>query len=114
MKTKYLLILGTALILSACKTTPEPVEAPVIEVELEPIQTCVPLELLTKTVIPAVTETRMTIVLVDNPPYEPNERREERTVVMEEARVAYIDAEGQEVIDICEDAPATTEVTTDG
>ena len=102
MKTKLLLILGTALTLSACSTTPEPIEETEIEIDIEPVQTCVPLEMLTKVEIPAVTQKRMTIVLIDNPPYDPIEKVEEREVIIEDARTAYVDAEGQEVIDICD------------
>lgn len=101
MKTKYLLILGSALILGACKTTPEVIETKEIEVELEPLQTCVPLELLTKQEVPAIIEKRMTVVLIDNPPFDPIEQAEEREVVIEPARYIYVDAKGQEVVDIC-------------
>jgi len=107
---KHLILASaTILSLSACKSTPEPIEEPVIEIKFDPIRNCYPIEILTKVDIPAVTETRTAIVLIDNPPNEPLERREQVEVVMEPARTAYINSEGQEVVDICEPETATVD-----
>ncbi len=113
MKMKFLLILASGLVLSACQTTPDEPVIEEVEVEIEQKQTCVPLELLTKVDIPAVKEKRMTIVLIDNPPFDPIEQAEEREIVVEEARTIYVDSEGQEVIDIC-DATPVDGTATDG
>jgi len=107
------LILGTALLIAGCKTTPEPIEEPVIEIKFDPIRNCYPIEMLTKVDIPAVTKTVTAIVLIDNPPYEPIEREEEREVLMEPARTAYVNPEGQEVENICPNEPVS-ETSTDG
>jgi len=107
MNIKSILILVMALTLAGCKSTPDPVEEPVVDINLGPVQTCVPIEVLTKVDVPEVTETYYTIVLIDNPPYEPIERKEEVTHIVEPARIAYVDGEGQEVVDICPE-PATT------
>jgi len=101
MTKKLLLILGTAILVSACQTTPEP-ETESVVVDPEPIETCTPISKLEKVTVPAKTETFTTIVLIDNPPYEPIERREQQERVIEEAYVIYVDSEGKEVLDICE------------
>jgi len=63
--------------------------------------------MLTKVDIPAVTKTVTAIVLIDNPPYEPIEREEQREVVVEPARTAYVNPDGVEVENICPDEPVT-------
>ena len=73
MPSKYIMILGAALILTACKTTPEPV-APTIVIVPEPVQTCMPISALEKVIIPEETETYIAITSIENPPYEPIER----------------------------------------
>ncbi|NNE57149.1 MAG: hypothetical protein HKN36_03490 [Hellea sp.] len=105
MTYKKFLILGLAGTLAACRTTPEP-EAPSVEVETQPVQTCTPISALEKVEVPAETETFTTIVLIDNPPYDPIERREQQVRVVKEAYFIYIDSEGKEVIDICGEAAA--------
>ena len=105
---RHLTLAGIAVLsLSACKTTPEPIEEPVIEIKFDPIRNCYPIEMLTKVDIPAVTKTVTAIVLIDNPPYEPIEREEERVVELEPARTAYVTAEGKEVANICPDEPVS-------
>ncbi len=104
MSKKYLMILGVGLALSACQTTPEPEPEPeVIEIVTEPVRTCTPISAVEKVVIPAETETITAITMVDNPPYEPIERREEITRETKPAETIYIDSEGREVLDICQD-----------
>lgn len=101
------------LALSACKTTPEPIEPdPVIVIEFDPIRNCYPIEMLTKIDIPAVTKTVTAIVLIDNPPYEPIEREEQREVTMEPARTAYVNPEGVEVENICPVETVSETITT--
>lgn len=115
MSKKYLMILGMGLALSACQTTPEPEPEPeVIEIVTEPVRTCTPISAVEKVVIPAETETITAITMVDNPPYEPIERREEITREIKPAETIYVDSEGREVLDICQDdLNAITEETVD-
>lgn len=103
---RHLMLAGIAVsTLAACKTTPEPIVEPVIEIKFDPIRNCYPIEMLTKVDIPAVTKTVTAIVLIDNPPYEPIEREEEREVMLEPARTAYVNPEGVEVENICPEDP---------
>lgn len=111
---RHLMLAGLAVsTLAACKTTPEPIEEPVIEIKFDPIRNCYPIEMLTKVDIPAVTKTVTAIVLIDNPPYEPIEREEQREVTVEPARTAYINPEGVEVENICPAEPVS-ETSTEG
>ncbi len=109
MPSKYIMILGAALVLTACKTTPEP-EPPIVVEVPEPIQTCMPISALEKVIIPEETETYIAITSIENPPYDPIERKETLTRVVKEAQVTYVDSEGREVIDICSEDPATEEI----
>ncbi len=118
MSKYHLLFIGAALILGACKTTPEP-EMEAIVIEPEPIMTCTPISKVQKVEIPAETETYFAITQIDNPPYEPIERREEITRVVKEAQIIYVDSEGREVLDVCADdltgeTATETVVTGDG
>jgi len=108
MIRKIALALTAVSLLAGCKSTPEPIEEPpVIEIKFDPIRNCYPIEMLTKVDIPAVTKTVTAIVLIDNPPYEPIEREEQREVVVEPARTAYVNPDGVEVENICPDEPVT-------
>jgi len=102
MAIKHLLIFGIAVIATGCTTTPEPEPEPII-IDPEPIETCTPISRLEKVVIPAKTETFTAIVMIDNPPYAPIERRETQERVVEEAQIIYVDSENREVLDICEE-----------
>jgi len=109
MSKKYLVILGAALALGACKTIPEPEPEPeVIEIVTEPVRTCTPISAVEKVIIPAETETITAITMVDNPPYDPIERREEITREIKPAETIYVDSEGREVLDVCQDDIAAT------
>jgi len=108
MLNKIHLILGAAIVLTACKTTDVP-EAQPIEIEVEPVRTCTPISAVQKVVIPAETETFIAITQIDNPPYEPIERRETQVRVIKEAQVTYVDSEGKEVLDVCADDIAAAE-----
>jgi len=100
MRRLLSLSLISATTLSACATV-EP-EAPDIFIEPEPVQTCIPLDKLEKRVIPAVTREQTAITMIDNPPYEPIETRTKRTIIVQPSEVLYVNADGQEALDICE------------
>ena len=89
-----------ALTLASCQTT-QP-EAPVIVIPPETIQTCVSVATLQKVRIPAETRTQNACTEIDNGPYEPISQCTTRTIVVKPAQVTYVDAEGKEVIDLCE------------
>ncbi len=107
-----------AIAATGCKTT-QP-EAPEIVINAPPIQTCAPVSSLQKVVIPAETKIRYAITMIDNPPYEPIERKEKQVVVVKPAQIIYVDSEGKEVLDICEDVergatgPGVGEMIPDG
>jgi len=109
--TKHLiLILSTAICLTGCQTTPDTDDGPnTIDITTGPIQTCTPLSALTKVDVPPETKTYYATVLIDNPPYEPIERNEKVERVVKEGYTKYVDAEGNEVIDICDEIEATSE-----
>lgn len=96
------LILTFGIMLASCETTPEP-EPEVIVIPPQPIRTCTPKSELERVVIPAKTEKFYAITEIENPPYEPITRKEERIRVVEEEKVFYVNTAGQEVTDICED-----------
>ena len=100
MRHIALALTGTAL-LAACNTVPEP-EAPPVTVEIPPLETCTPISALTRVVIPEKTETYYAITEIENPPYEPIQRTEEQTRVIEPERVIFVDSDGREVTDICD------------
>lgn len=89
-----------AAILAACETTPEPVE--IVEVEVPVLKTCTEISALTRVVIPEETETFFAITEIENPPYEPIQRKEKQVRVVKEAQTIFIDSNGREVTDICE------------
>ncbi|WP_371395662.1 hypothetical protein [Fretibacter rubidus] len=88
--------------LSACNTVPEVPPAPVV-VEVEPIQTCAPVSSLQRVVVPAETKIMYAITMIDNPPYDPIERKEKQVRIVKPAEILYVDTEGKQVLDICED-----------
>lgn len=98
--------LAAVLVLGACKTTPEPVvvEEKVEIIVPEVVDTCTPISALTRVVIPAETEIYYAITEIDNPPYEPIQRKEKLTREVKPEEVFYVDSEGKEVLDLC-DAP---------
>ena len=82
--------------------------------EQEPWPTkSMPIDMLEKVDVPAETKMVTTIVLIDNPPYDPIERREEQERVVREAYTMYVDAEGQPVSDICELQESSEETVDD-
>jgi len=103
MRRILFLALVPALALSACKTTPE-VEAPEIIVE-PPQQTCAPVSALQQVIIPAETKVQYAITQIENPPYAPIETRVKQVRVVKPAEIIYVDSEGRQVIDICENVP---------
>jgi len=93
--------LAAVLVLGACKTTPEPVvvEEKVEIIVPEVVDTCTPISALTRVVIPAETEIYYAITEIDNPPYEPIQRKEKLTREVKPEEVFYVDSEGKEVLD---------------
>ena len=88
------------LALSACKTTPEPVE--VVEIEPPVLKTCTEISALTRVIIPEETEIYYAITEIENPPYEPIQRKEKLTRVVKEAETIFVDSQGKQVTDICD------------
>lgn len=87
-------------ILIACETTPEPIE--VVEIVAPPVlKTCTEISALTRVDIPAETQTFIAITEIENPPYEPIQRKEEQVRVIKEAQTIFVNSEGVEVTDIC-------------
>lgn len=103
MTKTYLFLAATAAALSftACATPPPPVQMPVV-VETPPVRTCIELADLRRVVIPAKTKTVIAITEIDNPPYEPIQRKEEQTRIISPEYVYYVDETGREVKNICE------------
>jgi len=93
--------LAAILTLSACATT-EP-EAPPVYIPPPVVKTCTPTSQLTRVVIPEETETYFAITQIENPPYEPIERKEKLTRVVKEAQVIFVNDAGVQVTDICEE-----------
>ena len=100
--TRLHLLFGASMVLSlaACASTPEPEPEPVVII-VPPVQTCTPISDVERVVIPAVTKTQFAITEIENPGYEPIQRTEERTIVVEEEKVIYVNSEGREVLDLC-------------
>lgn len=108
--THLLFAAGAFALLGACETIPE--EAPPAEpvtIVTGPVETCVQLSSLRRLVIPAVTKTVIAITEIENPPYEPIQRREEQTRVVTPEQVIYVDSNNREVTDICSNDPVTPE-----
>lgn len=108
--TRTLLLAGLLLPLAACRTMepePEPVFIPPPEV-----RTCFPREELVAEQVPAETKTYTAITMVDNPPYEPIERKETVTREVRPAYTRYRTETGEIVADdkICNDDLVTTPV----
>jgi hypothetical protein len=108
-RTKYILFASFGLALTACATTPEPEPEPVTIIT-KPVSTCTPISALQRVVIPAETETFIAITEIENPPYEPIQRKETQTRVVTPEQVIFVDSEGRQVTDICnpEIAPEST------
>lgn len=93
-------IMTAGLALGACTTAPEPVPDRV-QVNVPQMQTCTPMNALTRVVIPEKTQKYYAITEIDNPPYDPIQSRQEMTRVVEPERVIFVDSDGKEVTDIC-------------
>ena len=116
MKTRYIsTLLLSAIAMTACETTPEPVEE-IVEITPPVVKTCTEISALTRVDIPAETKTFYAITEIENPPYEPIQRKEKQVRVIKEAQTIFVNSEGREVTDICDteiapnanDAPAQT------
>lgn len=99
MKHTHYMAAAAILMLSACATAPKPEEKVVIAPV--PVQTCTPVSALQKVVIPAKTKTFYAITEIENPPYEPIQRKEKQTRIITPEQVIYVDSEGREVTDVC-------------
>ncbi len=100
------LLLSVAVLtgLAACKTVPEPVPEPVIVIPPEAFKTCAPVSTLQKVTVPAETKVQYYSTGIDNGEYGDIESaRLKRTIVVKPAQVFYVNSEGREILDICED-----------
>ena len=91
--------------LTACATAPEPEPLPEpkpVEVVTAPVKTCVSLADLRRVVVPEVTKKVIAITEIENPPYEPIQRREEQTRVVTPEYVYYVDDTGAAVTETCD------------
>lgn len=108
--SSLLILLAGTIPLLACESTSY---APPIAITPQPIQTCIPVSALTRVDIPAQTQVYYAITQIENPPYDPIERKEKITRVIKEAETIFVDSEGQKITDICnpeidpESAPET-------
>ena len=92
-----------SVILPACATAPEPLPEPKpVVIQPEPVKTCVSIADLRRVVVPDVTKKVIAITEIENPPYEPIQRREEQTRVVTPGYTYYVDDTGAEVTDFCE------------
>ena len=85
--------------IAACATAPEPIPEPIVIEAPVPVLTCAPVSSLKAVTIPAETKVQYSTTSVDG--------REgpsiKRTIVVKPAQIFYVDSEGREVLDICED-----------
>ena len=90
----------SAIMLTACESTPEPVE--VVQIEPPVLKTCTEISALTRVVIPEETKTFWAITEIENPGYEPIQRKEKQVLVIKEAQTVFVDSNGRQVTDICD------------
>lgn len=100
---RIILSLSVLAALAACNTVPDPIPEPVVVEVPEPVQTCAPVSSLQRVVIPAETKIMYAITMIDNPPYEPIERKQKQIRIVKPAEILYVDTNGRQAIDICED-----------
>ena len=103
--TRITFILSAAMLtgLAACSTVPEPEPEPVIVTPPQPVLTCAPISSLQKVTVPAETKVQYYSTGIDNGEYGDIESaRLKRTIVIKPAQVFYVNSEGREVLDICE------------
>ena len=103
--SKLTSILTIALLggLAGCTTVPEPIPEPVVVQAPAPVLTCAPVSSLQKVTIPAETKVQYYSTGIDNGEYADIESaRLSRTIVVKPAQIFYVDSEGREVLDICE------------
>ncbi len=102
--TPLAIALVTPILFVACATTQEPAPE-VIVIPPEPIRTCAPVSALQRVVIPAETKIQFAITQIENPPYAPIESKVKQTKVVKPAEIIYIDSDGKQILDICENPP---------
>lgn len=127
--SKYSLFLLSALLVTACKTTKVEEKPKMVDITPPVQETCIPIERLTKVVIPAVTKSGYSIVSIEGRTEQyydeetktwktittpPIERKEPYTKIIEPEKIIYVDSENKEVTDICQKPvpPAPTTQTT--
>ena len=98
------LSMAVPILIAACQTTPDPLPEPLV-INTEPIITCAPVSALQQVIIPAETKIQFAITQIENPPYEPIERKTKQIKVVKQAQIIYVDSEGKQVLDICENVP---------
>ena len=92
--------------LAACSTTPEPLPEPVVVEVPPPVLTCAPVSTLQKVIIPAETKVQYYSTGIDNGQYEDIQSAQlKRTIVTKPAQVIYVNGEGRQILDICENVP---------
>ena len=83
----------TALVSSGCAVVPEEAPQPVVQapiiVQAPTPPSCYEVAALQRVEIPAETKTVVGISLIENPPYEPIQRRTEQKIVTKQAEVYY-------------------------
>ena len=105
-KLRPILALSLLGVLAGCKTAPEPLPEPIVVEAPVPILTCAPVATLQKIIIPAETKVQFYSTGIDNGEYADIESaRLERTIVTKPAQILYVNSEGREVFDICENVP---------
>jgi len=100
-KTRLSLLITLPVLVAACKTTDTQLPEPVVIAPPAAVLDCVPISTLIRVEIPAETKTITAVTQIDNPPYEPIERREQQTRVVKEAYTIYVDGEGKIIDNTC-------------
>ena len=102
-RSSLIALLFASAILPACATAPDPLPEPEpVAVQPDPVKTCFELAELRRVVVPAVTKTVIAITEIENPPYEPIQRREEQTREVSPEYVYYVDDTGAAVTESCD------------
>ena len=82
MKTQYITaLIFSAMAFTACESTPEPAPE-IVEVTPPVLKTCTEISALTRVEIPAETKTFYAITEIENPPYEPIQRKDKQVRVI--------------------------------
>lgn len=101
MRRFTLLALLCGTIFTACQTTQA--EAPTTIVAPDNVQTCISVASLTRKVIPAETKVQYAITEIENEPYDPITTKVKQIKVVKPAEVVYVNEQGSQIADICEE-----------